>query len=130
MNTNSFQIRGMNVAIVSALLAIYAAVQNVIFVFLGIVPTVLFWFLDSYYLQQERKFRGVYIDVAGLKNKVNVKQYEMPIQKYTKKIDKQYSYFCVFVSKTIISLYLTLVILLLVSGLILKYKDCIIICRR
>lgn len=60
MNTNSFQIKGMTITIVSALLAIYASTTNVVFVFLSIAPTLLFWFLDSYYLQQERKFRGVY----------------------------------------------------------------------
>ena len=59
MNTNSFQIKGMAVAIVSALLAVYAATNNAAFIFLSIVPTILFWLLDSYCLQQERKFRGV-----------------------------------------------------------------------
>jgi hypothetical protein len=82
MNTNSFQIKGMAVTIVSALIAIYASTGNTAFIFLGIAPTVLFWFLDSYYLQQERKFRGVYNNVARLKNDVEIKPYEMPIQKF------------------------------------------------
>jgi hypothetical protein len=82
MNTNSFQIKGMAITIVSALIAIYASTSNIIFVFLGIIPTLLFWFLDSYYLQQERKFRGIYNNVAGLKTDVEVKPYEMPIQKF------------------------------------------------
>ena len=50
MNTNSFPIKGIAITIVSALLAIYASTQNVFFIFLGIFPTLLFWFLDSYYL--------------------------------------------------------------------------------
>jgi hypothetical protein len=75
MNTNSFQIKGMAVTIVSALLAIYATTSNIMFVFLAIAPTILFWFLDSYYLQQERKFRGVYNNVTGLKNDVEIKPY-------------------------------------------------------
>jgi len=124
MNTNSFQIKGMTIAIVSALLAIYASTANLAFVFLSIAPTILFWFLDSYYLQQERKFRGVYNNVCGLKNDVEVKPYEMPIQKFQ---GGQYCFCKVFFSKTIAWLYGTIVFLLLVGGLILKFKDCIII---
>jgi hypothetical protein len=124
MNTNSFQIKGMAVTIVSALLAIYATSANVTFVFLGIAPTILFWFLDSYYLQQERKFRGVYNNVAGLKNDIEIKEYEMPIQKFQ---GGQYCFWTVFFSKTIVWLYGTIVLLLLLAGLILKFKDCRII---
>ena len=122
MNANSFQIKGMAIAIISALLAIYASTANVIFVFLSIAPTLLFWFLDSYYLQQERKFRGVYNNVCGLKNDVEIKPYEMPIQKFQ---GGQYCFFNVFWSKTIAWLYGSIVILLLLGGLILK--NCIII---
>jgi len=126
MNTNSFQIKGLAITIVTALLAIYASTPKVIFVFLGVPPTLLFWFLDTYYLQQERKFRGVYNDVTGLKNIIEVKPYEMPIQKYTAKIDRQFSYWNVFFSKTIKWLYLSVIFFLLVIGILLKFKDCII----
>lgn len=126
MNTNSFQIKGLTITIVSALMAIYASTPKVIFIFLGIPPTFLFWFLDSYYLQQERKFRGVYNDVTGLKNKIKVKLYEMPIQKYNKKIDKQYSYWNVFFSPTIAWLYSSIIIFLIIIGVLLKFKDCLL----
>ena len=133
MNTNSFQLKGIAITIVSALLAIYGGTQNVIFIFLGIPSTLLFWFLDSYYLQQERKFRGVYNNVAGLKklnaegvedidnkeNKIVVKPYAMPINEYTKKINKQYSYFNVFFSKTILWLYLSVILFLVIMGFVL-----------
>jgi len=64
MNTNSFQIKGRAVTIVSALLAIYASTKNNYFILSGIFPVIIFWFLDAYYLTQERKFRGLYDDVA------------------------------------------------------------------
>jgi len=123
MNANSFQIKGMTLAIVSALMAIYAANPKILFIFFGILPTLFFWFLDSYYLQQERKFRGVYNDVAGLKKVIEVLPYEMPIQKYTKKIDKQFSFCNVFFSKTIFSLYFSIIIVLLLVGFSILYKD-------
>ena len=123
MNANSFQLKGLTVAIVTALFGIYATTVNVIFVFLGIFPTLLFWFLDSYYLLQERKFRGIYNDVTGLKNVIEVKPYEMPIQKYTGKIHKQYSYWNVFISPTIFWLYFSVIALLIISGFLLC-ADC------
>ena len=63
MNSNSFQIKEWMITIVSALLALYASSDNVTYVFVAIVPTLLFWYLDAYYLQQERKFRELYKDV-------------------------------------------------------------------
>ena len=120
MNTNSFQIKGIAITIVSALLAIFASTKNIFFVFLGIVPTLLFWFLDSYYLLQERKFRGVYNDVIGLEKIIDVKSYEMPAHKYTKKIDKQFSFFNVFFSKTIFWLYFSIILFLVIIGFVLK----------
>lgn len=58
MNTNSFQIKGWSIVIASALLAVYASNQNNYFFLAAVFPTLVFWFLDAYYLSQERKFRG------------------------------------------------------------------------
>ena len=100
-------------------MAIYASTQNVIFVFLGIPPTLLFWLLDSYYLQQERKFRGVYNNVTGLKNDIKIKPYEMPIQKFK---GGRYRFCNVFFSKTIFWLYFSVTLLLVIIGFVLKYN--------
>jgi len=123
MNTNSFQIKGMAVTIVAALIAIYASTTNPMFVFIGIVPTLLFWFLDAYYLQQERKFRGVYNNVSGLKSDVEIKPYEMPIQKFK---GGQYRYCNVLFSKTILWLYLSIILFLVIIGFMLLKNNCIV----
>lgn len=125
MNANSFQIKGLAITLVTALMAIYASTTNVTLIFVGILPLLLFWFLDSYNLQQERKFRGIYNDVTGLKEKIEIRPYEMPIQKYTKELDNQYSYWDVFFSPTIKWLYLSVIIILVLIGLLLTYKDCL-----
>ena len=65
MNSNSFAIKGWAITIISALLALYASSSNETYVLVAIVPTILFWFLDAYYLQQERKFRGIYNDIVN-----------------------------------------------------------------
>jgi len=122
LNSNCAQVKGITITVVSALMAIYASTSNVMFIFLGIIPTLLFWFLDSYYLQQERKFRGVYEDVAGIEHRVDVRLYEMPIKKYTRKVDKKFSYCNVFFSKTIFWLYFSIITFLSTIGIILNYS--------
>ncbi len=118
MNSNSFLIKGWNITIVSALLAIFASNQNNCILLIGIIPTLFFWFLDSYYLTQERKFRGLYNDVAGVsENPKQLKVFEMRPDLYK---GGKYSYFNVFCSKTIWILYLPLTLILLGLYLYLK----------
>ena len=105
MNQNSFQIKGWMITLVSALLALYASCEKVAYILIAIVPAIVFWLLDAYYLQQERRFRGVYNDVAGLSpddSRINVREFEMPIQKYQ---CGKYCYFNVLFSRTIFPLY-------------------------
>ncbi len=120
MNQNSFQIKGWMITIVSALLALYASSGKQIYILVAIVPTVIFWFLDTYYLQQERKFRGVYNDVAGLSpedSRVDVRDFEMPVQKYQ---CGRYCYFNVLISRTILPLYGVVIIGLVIAYIMLK----------
>ena len=118
MNTNSFQIKGWTVIILSALLAIYASTKNDYFILTSIFPVLVFWFLDTYYLTQERKFRGLYNDVAGISdNPKKLKPFEMRPDLYT---GNKYSYWNVFSSATIMGLYLSLTIILVVLFLYFK----------
>lgn len=118
MNTNSFQIKGWTVTIVSAILAIYASTKNYYFVISAIFPTIIFWFLDSYYLMQERKFRGLYNDVAGISDNPNdIKPFAMRLDIYT---GGNYSYWKVFWSTTIWKLYLSIIVILIFLFICLK----------
>ena len=116
MNSNSFQIKGWMITIVSALLAIYASSRNVTFIFIAIFPSLLFWYLDAYYLQQERKFRELYKDV--LRDDSTIPYFAMPIQNYT---NNRCCILSTFFSRTIGWLYGIIVILLAATGLFLKY---------
>lgn len=127
MNQNSFQIKGWAITIVSALLAIYAGSikekgnGNVVFIFVAIAPTILFWLLDSYYLQQERKFCGVYNDVSNLSDKsspqIDIREFEMPLNKYE---GSKYRFFRVMWSKTEWPLYVTMILGLIAGGILIK----------
>ena len=110
MNSNSFQMKGWMVVIVSALLAIYADNQKELYPLIAVLPAVIFWFLDTYYLWQERKFRGVYNDVVGIsENPKEIKLFAMPVNLYT---GGKYSYWNVFRSVTIWPVYLPVILIL------------------
>lgn len=126
MNQCSFQMKGWTITIVSALLALFAATLednrsgNVAFIFVAIVPTIIFWFLDSYYLQQEQKFRGIYDDVLGLsleEKRISVKYFEMPLNKYC---CGKYCFLRVLISKTEWSFYLIIIVGLIIAGILLR----------
>lgn len=127
MNQNSFQMKGWTISILSALLAIFAAsidsktgTGNVGFILVAIVPTLIFWLLDSYYLQQERKFRGIYNDIALLteqSERIVIREFEIPLNKYR---GSQYCFFRVMWSKTEWPLYFILIVGLIIAGILLK----------
>ena len=121
MNANSFQIKGWCIAIVSALLAIYASTKNNYFFLAAIFPTIVFWFLDAYYLNQERKFRGLYNDVAGVTDKPKeIKLFAMRPDLYTA---GNYSYLSSFFSITILTMYLAIIATLV--GFFSYFEFCI-----
>ena len=91
MNQCSFQMKGWAITVVSAFMAIYVTTMNggetgnKLYLGVSIASTLLFWMLDSLYLSKERKFIGIYNDVAGLGNdgkRIEIKPYEIPLMKY------------------------------------------------
>lgn len=83
MNTNSTQVKTWCMAIVAALLAIFAETKNCLFLLICFIPVILFCILDAQYLQQEHKFVGMYNDyINGKENRPDV--YAMPMKPYAK----------------------------------------------
>ncbi len=113
MNTNSFHIKGIEITVISAFFAIYASTSNDYFIFWGIVPTLLLWFLDTYYSLLERKFRGIYDAVAGIKEDVVIKPYEMPLHLFNA---GKYCFWATFWSKTVACFYGIIAFSLLLIG--------------
>ncbi|SFO34024.1 hypothetical protein SAMN04487831_12210 [Pseudobutyrivibrio sp. UC1225] len=116
MNQLSFQIKEMSVAILTALLGVYAALpnddgsRNNLYIYIAIVPLLIFWLLDAYYLQQERKFRGIYNDIRKGKD-TDIEVYDMPLARYN---GKEYSFINAAFSKTEIP-YLVIIIMLILG---------------
>lgn len=66
--TNSFLLKGWSVVLVSALFALAAGSDRVIFVYIACFPAIAFWILDGYFLWQERLFRALFDHVRGLED--------------------------------------------------------------
>jgi len=116
MNTNSFHLKGLMITLVSAFLGVFASSSDISLNFLLIpIPlVVLFWFLDAYYLQLERQFRGIYNDICDITpdDKKETKQVFLMNPKLYK--TGNYRYFKVLLSPSILSFYLSIIICLFI----------------
>jgi uncharacterized membrane protein len=119
MNTNSFQIKTFCITLVAALLALFSAKPGFHLIILSILITLGFWLLDSFYLQQERKARGVYDDVAGITNANTVLPFEVPLAKYS---GGKYSFRSAFFSPTTLMAYSSIGLVLIGIGVLVLAK--------
>lgn len=56
----SFQVKAWNIGLVTAILAFAAKDRDPSFLWAALLPAAMLWFLDSYYLRQERLYRKLY----------------------------------------------------------------------
>ena len=63
MAKNSFQLKGWAMTLVAAIIALSTKDADKRFILFSIIPVLGFWILDSYYLQQERKYTELYSQV-------------------------------------------------------------------
>ena len=61
---NSFQLKGWSMTLIALVGAISAQGSDKRFILLAFIPILGFWILDSFYLQQERKYKQLYKNVA------------------------------------------------------------------
>ncbi len=68
LSTNSFLLKGWSVVLISALFALAAGDTEILFIYLAFFPAFAFWFLDGYFLWQERLYRRLYDHVRIKQN--------------------------------------------------------------
>lgn len=84
MANNSFAIKGWSITLVSAILVVTYQLSDWRYAFLALLPTLVFWGLDGYYLHQERLFRKLYDDVRMRdKYENNEDRYSMNTKPFT-----------------------------------------------
>ena len=116
MNQCSFNLKGWAVGLTSALIGFFAsnlsslAFPIWIYTAIIIIPIVIFWTLDSFYLQQERKFRDLYNDVAHLHPARSIRAFDMSLSRYK---GNRCSYIENFFSKTEFGFYGFIILLII-----------------
>ena len=105
MGNNSFALKGWAVGIMIAVYAV-AGNSNVKAVIVTLMPLIVFWFIDTYYLMLERKFRCLYDDVR-IKDEKDI-DFSMNPNDVKINLDevKKYGFFSIFFSKSVLPFYL------------------------
>ncbi|MCF2218702.1 hypothetical protein H9Q08_05235 [Chryseobacterium sp. PS-8] len=115
MSTNSFYIKGWCVTIVAALFALAEKDILTNFIFISYFVLFVFWFLNGFFLQLERKFRSLY-DVVRLKSEMDI-DFSMDISSFNSDFN---SYFSALTSKSLLLFYFPLLVVVLIIIYLLK----------
>ena len=105
MGNNSFALKGWAVGIMIAVYA-FAGNSSVKAVIVTLMPLLVFWCIDTYYLMLERKYRCLYDDVRIKDEKdidfsMNPNDVKIELAKV-----KKYGFFNIFFSKSVLPFYL------------------------
>jgi len=100
MGQNSFLLKGWSITIIVALFALAAKDSNKLFALVAFFPAFMFWFLDAFFLHQEKLFRELYKRVASDSNEID----KFTLNTSAVKADVD-SYSKVIFSKTILPFY-------------------------
>ena len=60
MASNSFMLKGWAVSLVSGIFVLSSKDTDKLYFLVAYIPVIVFWFLDAYYLLQERLYRSLY----------------------------------------------------------------------
>jgi len=69
MAANSFLLKGWSVTLVAAIFALATKDGNPSLLPVAYLPAFVFWFLDAYFLRQERLYRKLYDEVRSQKTR-------------------------------------------------------------
>lgn len=119
MGNNSFLIKGWVITLVAATFALSVEKSNVSFAYICFFSLIFFWWLDAFFLHQEKLYRKLYEKVAS--NTESSAEFSMNAYKYKMEVDC----FCkVFLSKTLRYFY-GLIIVLIALFFVWKVNDLI-----
>lgn len=118
MADNSFKIKAWAITVVVATLLIKTNLNNG---YIALIPLLTFWFLDAYYLQQEKIFREIYKD--KVENKSTNEETMFKINTIPYKCKVPFIFTIMIWNKSITPLYLTIFILLINLAMNLNLFD-------
>jgi len=106
MASNSFSVKTWSITLIVITLILRGDSNHV---YIAFFPLFAFWFLDAYYLQQERLFREVYKWIVSYRLENDDKIFEINPQKFKDKVD---SILEIMLSISIVPFYGSILILL------------------
>ena len=109
MGNNSFLLKQWSVGIMVAIYA-FAGKSSHKAVIVTIIPLIVFWLLDSYYLMLERKFRCLYDEVRMKKEEEIDFDMSFNFIKVNMNDVKKYCFLKILFSKTILSFYIVCIL--------------------
>ena len=65
MAGNSFYLKGWTVTLVSAFIALIVSSSNFMYLIVSLIPLILFWLVDGFYISQGRLYCKLYDDVRA-----------------------------------------------------------------
>jgi len=117
MAFNSFMIKGWTITLVLATLLLKGSSHQV---FLAYLPLLIFWYLDAYYLWQERLYRRLYNWI--IRNRLATEEYLFDMNAYRFKEEEQ-GIFRIMFSKTLGWFYGSIFLLTLFYSLLLFFSE-------
>lgn len=109
MANNSFLLKGWAVTLLAGIFALVWEKDGFLHYLLAYIPVFMFWFLDAYYLRQERLYRGLYDEV---RRSTETPSFSMVPPSISEK--SSYCYMNVLFSKTEAGFYIPLMALITV----------------
>lgn len=111
MSSNSFYLKGLDITIIAAIVTLSFKERDFKICICALILNIIFWFLDSYYLKQEKLFRELYKKVSNESDDNNI-NFSMDTQEFQCNVPKIP---CImFWNLSVTPLYLTISIVLLV----------------
>lgn len=113
MATNSFAIKGWAVTLVAGILVLANKDSRLEFFIIVYFPVIIFWGLDSYYLQLERRYRAQYNTVAKANDVIDF-EVKLPAPN----IKDTTSYFQCVLSVSEIVFYLSIILIVAITVIV------------
>lgn len=115
MAANSFNLKSWTVTLVAGILALSSNKANTGYLFITFIPIIGFWFLDTYYLQLERRYRALF-DFIRINELAEI-NFNLNPKDIQNESDKSLQYFSCFFSKSECLFYLPLGVIV---GVVMK----------
>ncbi|OHD12605.1 MAG: hypothetical protein A2086_16060 [Spirochaetes bacterium GWD1_27_9] len=108
MAGNSFLIKGWTLTLVVGALLLKGSMYQALIAF---IPAILFWFLDAYFLRQERLYRKLYEWVVNNRLKTSDYIFDMNAYRFDNKVP---NIFRIMTSITLLIFYISIIISIIV----------------